>query len=288
MKRWILLSLIFVPLLASAASFWDGNAALQRGDASFESGLYAASNSFPAGTQIAIQNQDTGKTVTATVTGRIEGQSDILVLLSPKTAEALDLPQGTLGRVRVTVPPRAGSVVSAPPGDQTVSSDPDLNPAAAYGTYEKVQVADTQAPVAPATPAAPASTAAPQEPPTAAPAQPTPSEKTVPAAAAASPEAPPVPAPPTPAPMTAPEPPASTNADDAAIISAAQARAPQKQVFQPPREDEKFTYHPPTTVPPQVAATTSPAAAPQGAAAITGVEGEPTVTPTAQPPADLA
>ena len=72
MKRWIVLSLLLVPLLASAAGFWDGNAALQRGDASFESGLFATSNSFPAGTQVTIQNQDTGVTTTATITGRIE------------------------------------------------------------------------------------------------------------------------------------------------------------------------------------------------------------------------
>jgi rare lipoprotein A (peptidoglycan hydrolase) len=119
MKRWIGLSLLLVPFLASAAGFWDGNAALQRGDAGFESGLYAVSNSFPPGTQITIQNQDTGKTVTATITGRIEGQSDILVLLSPKTAEALGLTQGTLGRVRVTVPSRADSFASSQAGDQT-------------------------------------------------------------------------------------------------------------------------------------------------------------------------
>ena len=213
MKRWIVLSLLLVPLLASSEGFWDGNAALQRGDASFESGLFAASNSFPAGTQITIQNQDTGKSVTATITGRIEGQSDILVLLSPKTAEALDLPQGTLGRVRVTVPPRADSTASAQPGDQTVSSDPDVNPAAAYGAPDRTQVATAPAVETPA-----------------------------------------------------PETPASSDAENAAIISSAQSRTPQKQVFQPPREDEKFVYHQPATVPPQAVATTSPAATPQATA----------------------
>ena len=107
MKRWIVLSLLLVPMLAAAADFWDGNAALQRGDADFESGLNVTSNAFAPGTQITILNQDTGKSVTATVTGRIEGQSDILVLLSPKTAQALGVSQGTLGRVRVTLPARS-------------------------------------------------------------------------------------------------------------------------------------------------------------------------------------
>lgn len=312
MKRWIVLSLLLVPLLASGEGFWDGNAALQRGDASFESGLYAASNSFPAGTQITIQNQDTGKSVTATITGRIEGQSDILVLLSPKTAEALDLPQGTLGRVRVTVPPRADSTASAQPGDQTVSSDPDVNPAAAYGAPDRTQVAS--APTA-GTAAAPGgipatspavetpATEAPVEAPAATPAQSTPSEETLPAAAsataapaettpAATSEAPaqeqPAATPQATTASTAPETPASSDADNAAIISAAQSRTPQKQVFQPPREDEKFVYHQPATVPPQAVATTTPAATPQAAPTITAVVGEPGVTPAAEPAADLA
>ena len=303
MKRWIVLLLLFVPFLAAAAGFWDGNAALQRGDAAFESGLYVASNSFPPGTQITIQNQDTGKTVTATVTGRIDGQSDILVLLSPKTAQALDLPQGTLGRVRVTVPPKTGSTTSAQTGDQTASSDPDVNPAAAYGSTDAAPIAaaPVTAPVAvpetpttaPATQTPTAETPAAETPTTAS----TPTEETLPAAApattpvettpTATPEAPaqeqPQTTPPTTTASTTPAP-TSTDADNAAIISAAQSRSPQKQVFQPPREDEKFVYHPPQT-PTQTAATTTPA---QGSATITAVESGTGVTPAARPAADMA
>jgi rare lipoprotein A (peptidoglycan hydrolase) len=283
MKRWIVLSLLLVPLLASAAGFWDGNAALQRGDATFESGLYATSNSFPPGTQITIQNQDTGKTVTATITGRIEGQSDILVLLSPKTADALGLPQGTLGRVRVTVPPRADSTASAQPGDQTTSTDPDVNPAAAYGGPDTTQVAAAETP-ATETPAAETPAA---ETPSTTTTQPTPSEETLPGAApaatpeettpAATPEAPAQEVP-IPTPQTATT--STTDADNAAIISDAQSRTPQKQVFQPPREDQKFVYQKPETVPPT---TTTP-----GGPTITAVLGEPGVTPAASPAADLA
>jgi SPOR domain len=295
MKRWILLSLLFVPLLASAASFWDGNAALQRGDASFESGLYATSNSFPAGTQISIQNQDTGRTVTATVTGRIEGQSDILVLLSPKTADALGLTQGTLGRVRVTVPSRATASTGAP-GEQTASSDPDVNPAAAYGQPDATVASAPAAPSeetlpspVPAT-AAPADAALASVPPTAAPEAPaeeqpsattpsatttqattTPAATTNPAATGSS----------STAAATSPSG-STTDADNAAIIAAAGSRVPQKQVFQPPREDEKFAYKKPATTPVQATATvTEPPA-------ITAVEGEQGVSPAAEPATDLA
>jgi hypothetical protein len=304
MKRWIVLSLLLVPLLAAAAGFWDGNAALQRGDASFESGLFATSNSFPPGTQITIQNQDTGKTVTATITGRIEGQSDILVLLSPKTAEALDLPQGTLGRVRVTVPPRADSSGSAQPGDQTASSDPDVNPAAAYGAPDRTEIAsaptDANATPAGESPAAASSVTEPpatespsmeapaEAPAVEAPATETPAEATP----AATPESPaqeqPVTAPQTTAASATPETPAGPDADSAAILSAAQSRTPQKQVFQPPREDEKFVYQKPATVPPQAVAATTPAATPQGEPTITSVAGEPGVSPAAQPASDMA
>ena len=41
MKRWIAIVMSFLPPVASAAGFWDGNAALQRGDSSFYSGLFA-------------------------------------------------------------------------------------------------------------------------------------------------------------------------------------------------------------------------------------------------------
>ncbi len=263
MKRWILLSLLLVPLLARADGFWDGNAALQRGDAAFESGLFAVSNSFPSGTEVMIQDQDTGKTVTATITGRIQGQSDILVLLSPKTAEALGLPQGTLGRVRVTVIPPAGSIVSAQPGDQTVSSDPDLNPAAAYGGPETVPVAATPEAVPPAAVAVPAETPPAVTPETPAQEQP-----------AAAPQA-----------SVASTAPASPNADDAAIISAAESRMPQKQVFQPPREDEKFAYHPPAAATPPAVAAASPAEAPQAATPAAAPPENPALTPPEPAPA---
>ena len=94
MKRWIVVFLLMVPLLASAESYWEGNAALQRGDTAFESGLYAASNSFPPDTQLTVTNLETSRSTAATVSGRIEGQSDILILLSPKAADAIGLASG--------------------------------------------------------------------------------------------------------------------------------------------------------------------------------------------------
>ncbi len=286
MKRWIVLALALVPFLASAAGFWDGNAALQRGDSSFESGLYVASNSFPPNTQIAIQNLDTGETVMATVTQRIEGQQDILVLLSPKTAAALGLSQGTLGRVRVTVPAAADAAGAAKPSEQTYASDPDLNPGAPYGG------ADQAAAAAPQTPAAPVPAEAPVPAPSVV-ANPSETPAETPTATAEAPAETPAetPAATAEAPVETPaEIPATTSAEDQAIIADAEARSPQKQVFLPPREDEKFAYEKPVTVPPQATVTIAQPPAPPASseAQIKSVEGETGAAPAAAPQTELS
>ncbi len=160
-------------------------------------------------------------------------------------------------------PSRADSASRTQQGDQTVSSDPDVNPAAAYGRNRPV-----------ATVAA------------------APSEGTLPAA--------------TPATRRHPcgyhpdsftggsdagaaagtgtadhhnrrcdsrQTPSPSDADNAAIISAAESRNPQKQVFQPPREDQKFVYQKPARHRPR---TQLAAAGPHDHV---GVEGEPGVSP---------
>src|SRR5208283_2061840 len=84
-RKWIALPLLLLlPLGLSAQSFWDGDAAIQRGDAAFESGSYAASNSFSEGTQVVVQDLDTGKSTTVTISSRISGPSNVLMMLSPK------------------------------------------------------------------------------------------------------------------------------------------------------------------------------------------------------------
>ncbi len=281
MKRWIGLSLLLVPLLVSAAGFWDGNAALQRGDAAFESGLYAASNSFPKDTRILIENLDTGKTATATITDRIEGRSDILVLLSPKTAEALGIPQGTLASVRVTVT-SSPSAVTAQPSERAYSPDPDLNPAAAYPADERARSADTSTASMESLPA-PQAPAAPAQAPT------TLAEAPLPVGT----ESPPAEKPPDQqvadqkatdqktadqkaADQKAAEQKAADQQADEAIIAAAAARTPQKQLFLPPREDEKFVYHKPVET---TATQTVQATAAETQPRITSVIGEPAAAP---------
>lgn len=258
MKRWIGISLLLVPFLVSAAGFWDGNAALQRGDAAFESGSYAASNSFLKDTRIFIENLDTGKTASATITSRIEGRSDILILLSPKAADALGIPQGTLASVRVTVT-SSPNPAPAQPSEQAFSLDPDLNPAAAYPNGQRTRMTDTARPSLESLPATQAPTALVDAPlPTRTPETPPPAQK-----------------------------PADQKSDEA-IVAAAAARTPQKQLFLPPREDQKFVYHKPAETPVETPATRTVQTTPtETQPQITAVIGEPTAAPAPAQTGDI-
>ena len=251
MKRWIAIVMSCVPLLASAASFWDGNATLQRGDSSFESGLYAASNSFAPDTEIEVENLETGKTARVIVRERAGSQSSILVLLAPKAAEALDIAPGTIARVRVTIPVAARSALASVPEDQPSNPDPDFNPAAAFGPEiaaeaETEPVAVTVAEVEPETqPVEVTETPlAEAEPIEVAATETQPVEVTeTPAVEAAAIETPPAETElaETELAEAVPTEPAA-NPEDEQLLQELAARSPQKQLFLPPREDEKFAY----------------------------------------------
>jgi len=251
MKRWIAIVMSCVPLLASAASFWDGNATLQRGDSTFESGLYAASNSFAPDTEIEVENLETGKTARVIVRERAGSQSSILVLLAPKAAEALDIAPGTIARVRVTIPVAARSALASVPEDQPSNPDPDFNPAAAFGPEiaaeaETEPVAVTVAEVEPETqPVEVTETPlAEAEPIEVAATETQPVEVTeTPAVEAAAIETPPAETElaETELAEAVPTEPAA-NPEDEQLLQELAARRPQKQLFLPPREDEKFAY----------------------------------------------
>ena len=125
MKRWPLGVLLVIAISAHAQSFWDGNAAMQRGDAAFEAGSYAMSNAFARDTEIVVEDPATGKTTSAKVVGRVDDRLDILVLLSPAAALALGLEQGEIIQVRVTI--RKVVAESAPilAEDTAPTLDPD-------------------------------------------------------------------------------------------------------------------------------------------------------------------
>ncbi len=211
---------LLIGLCATAQSFWDGNAALQRGDATFESGSFAASNSFPVGTMIVVENLETGKTADVMVSKRAGEQSDLLVLLSPKAAEALDISAGQVASVRVTLKSAAVAEAEPRPDEETLSKDPDVNPAAGMSAPEEERQPVAEQPraleslsgVVPETSKAPAPDEEPSIPPQA------PAEE---------------------------------------LLQRLASRNPQKQLFLPPREDEKFAYQPPIEPPKETAVISS-------------------------------
>ncbi|MGO9412950.1 MAG: SPOR domain-containing protein [Spirochaetia bacterium] len=234
MKRWVILCLLMIPFLmtpclASADSYWDGNAAVQRGDAAFESGLYAASNSFPPDTRLKVQNLENGKSAIVTVSQRTDDQSGLLILLSPKAADAVGIAPGSITQVRVTVQQQAASTGASAAPEGTYNPDSDVNPGAAYagapGTAQQTGAQDQQA-------AGQAQQSAGHQPS---------AQDQQSAAQAQQPAAQPQSA------AQAQQPPAAAqSAEDAEILAEAASRNPQKQLFLPPREDQKFAYKPST------------------------------------------
>ncbi len=227
-RKWTALPLLLLlPLGLYAQSFWDGDAAIQRGDAAFESGSFAASNSFAEGTQVVVQDLDTGKSATVTVSSRISDQSNVLVMLSPKAAQDLGMQSGAIARVRVTLATRPDTTGNGT-SEQTLSRDPDVNPAAAYApsTETQTQAADQTAAGQSASASSDQSQA-------------------------------------TQTPGNGQAAPASQLTDDQQIIADAEARTPQKDLFLPPREDQKFALQPAEAG--QQAETSQQATAPQTA-----------------------
>ncbi|GHV86612.1 hypothetical protein AGMMS50230_22200 [Spirochaetia bacterium] len=144
--------LIVLPLLASiflllGASVWEGAAAVS---SDFPNGLYVATNSFPLNTVVDLTNLETGKTVRVIVSASLDSPG-LLALLSREAAEAVDLQNRTIGRIRMIAPsdPIAFSRFGS---DPIRSGDPDYDPMAAvenaYGTTTPV----TEISVTPAEP----------------------------------------------------------------------------------------------------------------------------------------
>jgi len=244
MKRWPLGFLLVLALSAHAESFWDGNAAVQRGDAAFEAGLFAVSDAFARDTEIVIVDLASGKTTTARVTGRIDDRLDILVLLSPAAALPLGLEAGDVAFVRVTIrKPDAGSAPILAE-DTAPSTDPDRIPAPVKGEAATAPAVET----AKASETAEAVATAPAEA----------GEAAVHEEAAEAPAG------------TAED--IVTSAADAAFLAELAARSPQKQLYLPPREDEMFAYQKPVEPPAAASAGTVEVAEQPEETAATAVE----------------
>jgi len=246
----LLLALVFLPALAAQESSWDGNAAVVRKGEFDSPGLFAASDSFPQGTLLRVENPQNGKAVQVTVVDRINGRGNVFLLLSEQAAAVLGLSPSEVIRVKARV--LIASIDSARAGSRepAASPDPDVNPAAAVAALPEAAAAKSEATEAPAEaaaaaaePVAAAGAPAPELPAKAPPEEPPPEAVTPPAgitpevSTASAPEA-------------QPEAPAADAAERR--LEELAARIPQKRLFQPPPESSAVAPEPAIAAEPAV------------------------------------
>ena len=138
MKKITVLFAVAVLLFSQGAAWavWEGNAGVGSAGNFPGSGMYALSDMFPKNTLVDIQNLETGLSVRAVVVG-LSGVPVLVASVSPEVAESLNIKEGSVSRVRISVPSDteeipvrefASEEYAGNDGIDTV--DPDLNPEA--------------------------------------------------------------------------------------------------------------------------------------------------------------
>ncbi len=229
MRRIILFFLLSFCALSTITSqeVWEGTAAQIRPGEFTTPGFFAASNSFPKNSTIEIENLETGKQVRVTVLKRIEQSANIFLLVSAKAAAALGIGPSEIIRVKSRL--TAGSLMpmAGLPDDLPYNPDPDIDPTVSIPEMELRSVKIEPAEEAVQAPLEEVETAAEVTEETASP----PEAKLtliVPLEEEASVSA---------------ELPESTPAEWAQDdLSRLASRSPQKKLFMPPREDERFVF----------------------------------------------
>ena len=124
---------LFISICASLilfvnASVWEGAASVSSGAELPESGLYIATNSFPANTIVDVTNLENGRTTRVIASSGLETPG-LLALLSRDAASAIGLQSRSLGRMRMSQPADPVAFSRFTEG-LTSSGDPDYDPAA--------------------------------------------------------------------------------------------------------------------------------------------------------------
>jgi hypothetical protein len=129
MKRCIIISLaaILACFQLTAASVWEGSAALSAYGDFPSSGFYAASISFPRNTVVDVKNLENGKTAQVIITKGTDTPG-ILLMLSPEAAQTLGIPQNSIARVRVSIPKKANEISALTDSSSKSVNDLDKNP----------------------------------------------------------------------------------------------------------------------------------------------------------------
>jgi hypothetical protein len=250
LRRLIAASAILVlgAVLGNTQETWEGNAAVVRRGTFALPGLYAASNSFPTNSRIEVRNLTSGKTVEVTVLQRIEETESIFLLLSEEAAKQLGMSGAEVIRVGARLLPGYGITNAKTGEEQAFNPDPDINPSAELALEPAVPAEEPEAVAAAAEPQVetPAEEGAGAPVPEAQPAEEPPPEEALPeepevetgAPALVEAEVEESPA----------EPPLEVEPETSAEqkrLAELRERLPQKQLFQPPRQSERFALSAP-------------------------------------------
>jgi len=102
MKKICLFCCIGIALIIFvSASVWEGAAATARDGELPDSGLFIATNSFPINTIVDVTNLENGRTTRLIVTSGLDSPG-LLATLSKDAANAIGLPNRSLGRIRMS------------------------------------------------------------------------------------------------------------------------------------------------------------------------------------------
>ena len=94
-----LLSVLCVTAL-TAQETWQGNASVSLRGELDRDGYYAASNSFPPGTKILVTNLSNARTVVVTVRQRLNGTSNVFLMLSSRASLELGMNPTDIARIK--------------------------------------------------------------------------------------------------------------------------------------------------------------------------------------------
>ncbi len=149
MKRFIYFLFLFLLSagVLKAGEIWEGNAAIIRKGEFDSEGLFAASNSFPKNSEILVENIQNGKQVKVTVLQRIQGESNIFLLLSEQAALEIGISSSEVIRVKASMLNSLGIDLSSIPDDLPYNPDPDIDPAAGISDFEDETAEEDEVPV---------------------------------------------------------------------------------------------------------------------------------------------
>ncbi|MDR1957159.1 MAG: SPOR domain-containing protein [Treponema sp.] len=131
-KKQLAAGVIAVCILCISASewegsVWEGNAVVSTTGELPTEGLYGATNAFPRNTVVYITNLETEKTIPVTVVASLDNPG-LLITLTREAAEAIGMPIGSLGRIKMIQPadPEAFSQYLAQKDRTVAEADPSM------------------------------------------------------------------------------------------------------------------------------------------------------------------